>query len=119
VLADRNFLLLEIIKRFISKEGTISDGQNQEERRIVIDEFLVLFTRRVKHDILGVTVVLHPSLADVVNGPPSTARHPLQHKVDVSIAKTAREKGTQSRPRPTVDSNNKDELYPIAFMNEN
>jgi hypothetical protein len=77
VLINRNFLLLKIIKRFISKEGTISDSQNQEERYIIIDEFLVLFIRYIKHDILRVTVILHPSLADVVNSPLSTARHPL------------------------------------------
>jgi hypothetical protein len=77
MLANRNFLLLKIIKRFISKEGTISDGQNQEERHIIINEFLMLFIYHIKHNILGVTVVLHPSLADVVNSPPSTTRHPL------------------------------------------
>jgi hypothetical protein len=87
-------LHLEIIKRFISKEDIIGDGHNQKERRIVIDKLLILFTRRIKHDILGVTIVLYPSLADVIDDPLSTARHPLQHKVDVSIAKTAREKGT-------------------------
>ncbi|KAL9022901.1 MAG: hypothetical protein Q9196_007480, partial [Gyalolechia fulgens] len=104
VLANRDLLLLEIIERFISEEGTIGDGHDQEERRVVVDELLVLSTRRVKHDILGVT-------------PPP--RHPLQHKVDVSIAKTAREKGTQSRPRPTVGSKDEGELYPIAFVDEN
>jgi hypothetical protein len=79
----------------------------------------MLSIRRIKYDILRVTVILHLSLADVVDSPLSTARHPLQHKVDILIAKTVREKGTQSCPRLTVDLNNKGKLYLIPFVNKN
>lgn len=73
----------------------------------------------IKYNILRVTVILYLSLADIINSPLSITRYPLQHKFDISIAKTTYEKGTQSRPGLTVDSNNKGELYPIAFVNKN
>jgi hypothetical protein len=73
MLINRNFLLLEIIKRFISKEGIISDGQNQKERRIIINKFLILFTYYIKHNILKIIVVLYLSLANIINGPLFTA----------------------------------------------
>ncbi len=70
-------MLLEIIERFISQEGAISDSHDQEKCRIVVDELLVFSTCRIKHNIVSVAVVLHPSLAEVVNSSPSAAWHSL------------------------------------------
>jgi hypothetical protein len=94
LLAHGNFLPLKITERLRPKECTVSNGYSQEERRVVIDEFFVLFLCRIEYHVLRVAVVLHPSLADVLNKPPSTNRHSLQYEIDILIAKSVREKGT-------------------------
>jgi hypothetical protein len=71
-------LLLEMIERLISKERTVSNVDGQKERRIVVDEFFVLISGRIEYYVFGVTVVLYPPLADVVDRPPSTTtQNPL------------------------------------------
>jgi hypothetical protein len=59
-------LLLEIIERIISRERTVSDGYDQEERRVVVDKLFVFFPRRIKYYDLRVAIVLYPSLVNIV-----------------------------------------------------
>ena len=79
---------------------------------------LMFLSSRVEDNISRVAVVLHPSLTDIVNEPPSITRKALQRKLDVPISMAARKEGPDSGNSPTVDKNDESELYPISFGNE-
>ena len=79
----------------------------------------MFLSSQVEDNISRVAVVLHPSLADIVDEPPSTTRKALQRKLDVPISKAARKEGPDSGNSPTVNKNDESERYPVAFGNEN
>jgi hypothetical protein len=84
----------------------------------VVDKFFMPLASRAEHNFLGITVVLHPSLIDIVNKPPSIARHSLQYNVNVPISKTVRGEGTESSVSPTISTDDRSESYSVALRNE-
>ena len=69
-------------------------------------------------NVLRISVVLHPSLVDLVNEHPAPGRRSLQHQLDISIPEPVGKERAQTGPGPTVDPDDKGELDSIAFRNE-
>lgn len=63
-----------------------------------------------ENNIFWVSIILHPSLVNLVDEPPATGGRTLQHKFDIPIPKTVNKEGGQSRPCLAVDADNKGKL---------
>jgi hypothetical protein len=95
ILAGGN---LQIDKRLISKQRPIGHGHREEQRRVVVHKQFMLAPCSAKDDVFGISIVLHPSLVNLVDQPPATSRRTLQHKVDIPVLKAV---GTEGRKSPT------------------
>lgn len=78
----------------------------------------MLLTGRSKQDIFRVPVVFDLSLLDVVDKPPSTLTHSLQHNINIPVSWTVGEECTQASTSSTVDANDKCKLYSVEFRYE-
>ena len=119
-ISPRWYLLRsKISQSFVAIQSFVEDSHGQQERSVIIDKFCVLTSSCTKDNIFWISVVLHPSLIDLVYQPPSFCRSSLQHELNVSITQAISEKGPKSCTSPTVDFDNECELDSITFWYEN
>lgn len=66
-------------------------------------------------NILRVSVVLYPSLVNLIDQPPATGGSTLQHEFNIPISKAVGKEGRKSCAGPAVDTKDEGELDSIAL----
>jgi len=51
----------------MTKEGVIGDGHSEKETGFIVEKSSMVFCRSTEDYILGITVVLHPPLVDLID----------------------------------------------------